>query len=65
MTFMSRDEYEEARAEDWLEDVRLEREDSGMNFGDPEDFDPIWEATVRGELDRVDEGYLYDGDEDW
>lgn len=59
--FMSRDEYEEARAEAWLEERAMEEAERAEHA---EDFDPIWEATVHGELDdRVDEGSLYDGDE--
>lgn len=68
---MSRGQYEEERAEAWLEeqralaeeDRRLEREESGAFFGDPEDFDPIWEATVHGELDDPEDHDCYDGDE--
>ena len=64
MTFMSRDEYEEARAEDWLEERALADEEARQFSRDePEDFDPIWEATVHGELDdRVDDADWYDGD---
>jgi hypothetical protein len=33
---------------------------------EPGDDDPIWEATVRGELDDPpDEADYYNGDEDW
>ena len=58
--FMSRDEYEEARAEASLEERALEEAERAERA---EDFDPIWEATVHGELDRVDEDYPYNEDE--
>ena len=60
---MSRDEYEEARAEAWLEERALEEAERAEHV---EDFDPVWEATVHGELDdRVDMADWYDGDECW
>ena len=63
---MSRDEYEEARAEAWLEERAIDDEEARQFSRDePDDFDPIWEATVHGELDRVDEDYPYNEDECW
>ena len=59
--FMSREQYEDERAEAWLEERAIEQAERDEHA---EDFDPIWEATVHGELDdRVDEADYYDGDE--